>query len=74
MLVHRLRRWPNINPALFQRLVFAGYTVSQRRQTFAGRRDCVMDLDPNPDHPLNVMDCSLARDTSFMQIRLLLFN
>ena len=24
MLVHRLRRWPNINPALGQRLLFAG--------------------------------------------------
>ena len=25
MLVHRLRRWPNIKSALVQRLVFAGY-------------------------------------------------
>ena len=24
MLVHRLRRWPNINPALGERLLFAG--------------------------------------------------
>ena len=24
MLGHRLRRWPNIKPALVQRLVFAG--------------------------------------------------
>ena len=25
MLAHRLRRWPNITPALGQRLVLAGY-------------------------------------------------
>ena len=25
MLAHRLRRWHNINPALVQRLVFAGW-------------------------------------------------
>ena len=25
MLAHRLRRWPNIKPALVQRLVFAGF-------------------------------------------------
>ena len=24
MLAHRLRRWPNINPALGERLVFGG--------------------------------------------------
>ena len=27
MLAHRLRRWPNIKPALGQRLVFAGITT-----------------------------------------------
>ena len=27
MLAQRLRRWPNINPALAQRLVFAGKCV-----------------------------------------------
>ena len=25
MFGHRLRRWPNIKPSLFQRLVFSGY-------------------------------------------------
>ena len=26
MLAHRLRRWPNIDPALSERLAFAGWT------------------------------------------------
>ena len=27
MLVYRLRRWPNLSPKLFQRLVFAGEKI-----------------------------------------------
>ena len=30
MLGHRLRRWPNIKPLLFQRLVFAGEYQTER--------------------------------------------
>ena len=33
MLVHRLRRWPNIKPALVKRLVFAVYYLVRRAQT-----------------------------------------
>ena len=38
MLVHRLRRWPNIKSALVQRPVFAGvkYNVSQRSPVIMG--------------------------------------
>ena len=33
MLVHRLRRWPNIKPALVKRLVSAVYYLVRRAQT-----------------------------------------
>ena len=29
MFVHRHRRWTNINPALVERLMFAGYVYSE---------------------------------------------
>ena len=33
MLVHRLRRWPNIKPALVKRLVSAVYYLVRRAET-----------------------------------------
>ena len=32
MLAHRLRRWPNIEPALAQRIVFAGMLAMYSEQ------------------------------------------
>ena len=32
MLAHNLQRWPNIKPALVQRLVFAGLRSTQQTQ------------------------------------------
>ena len=32
MLAHRLRRWPNIEPALGQRLVFARMSVTDHQE------------------------------------------
>ena len=47
MLAHRLRRWPSINPALVQRLVFAEQRSTQETQniciTFV---QCVEDVGP----------------------------
>ena len=49
-LAHRLRLWANINPALTQRSVFAGYSASQQTQTicitFQQRRPNVFEVGP----------------------------
>ena len=43
MLVHRLRRWPNSNPTLVQRFVFAGYTSENGIVTEMPKRECISD-------------------------------
>ena len=41
MLVHRLRRWPNIRPAAGQRLVFTGESPRKFEVQYVQRaRDC----------------------------------
>ena len=44
MLGHRLRRWPNIEPTLGQRLVFASQTTSVEPGLFAGRTQVKTNL------------------------------
>ena len=36
---------------------------SETGQTSTGRSDCVLDTDRNPDHPKNISNCSMDRDT-----------
>ena len=68
MLAHRLRRWPNNEPTLYERLVFAG-----NYQHSAERRDVpVVECDLNPPARVKVaqmVDKTLsAQRVSFWEI------
>ena len=51
MLAHRLRRWPNINPTLVQRLVFAGYGLGEPFQCWIdfSRQNLTSKVDPRTE-------------------------
>ena len=65
MLAHRLRRWPNIEPSLGQRIVFAGMTcycsVLQNQRvvsdyTLQVTRYCLLALHVSIPHNKNIIN------------------
>ena len=54
MLVHRLRRWPNIKPALAQRLVFVGVgcicCITRRHNERPAKLQQAYTVDGGPLH------------------------